>query len=117
MSSARVSRNGNDIMSFYGPIVSGHACPDTVECFAEERRRVDERPFDAAAFYARVGATAREQSALRQDLVRGLKDYFTHLYGYDRYGAETVFLVPERMGQPHTFGFALLRILHDRRLS
>jgi len=78
---------------------------------------VDERPFDAAAFYARVGATPRERSALRQDLVRGLKDYFGHLYGYDRYGAETVFLVSERLGHPHAFGFALLRILHDRRIS
>jgi hypothetical protein len=84
---------------------------------AEERRRVDERPFDAAAFYARVGAAPREQSALRQDLIRGLKDYFAHIYGYDRYGAETVFLVPERLGHPHAFGFALLRILHDRRIS
>jgi hypothetical protein len=78
---------------------------------------VEERPFDAAAFYARVGATPREQAALRQDVVRGLKDYFVHLYGYDRYGAETVFLVPEWMGHPYTFGFALLRLLHDRRIS
>ena len=78
---------------------------------------MEERPFDAAAFYARVGATPREQAALRQDVVRGLKDYFVHLYGYDRYGAETVFLVPEWMGHPYTFGFALLRLLHDRRIT
>ena len=74
-------------------------------------------PFDIESFYARVDATARERSLLRQALVRGLKDWYLHLYGYDRHGAETVFLLPERMGDPHIFGFAMLRILRDRRVS
>lgn len=76
-----------------------------------------ERVFDLGAFYARVAKTAKERAVLRQDLVRGLKDYFIAIYGYDRYGAETVFLVAERMSQPYVYGFALQRILHDRRLS
>lgn len=76
-----------------------------------------EEEFDLESFYARVEASAKERHALRQDLVRGLKDWFLHQYGYDRYGAETVFLLPERMGQPRIYGFALLRILRDRRIS
>lgn len=76
-----------------------------------------QRQFDLASFYAYVGASAKERSALRQDLVRGLKDWHQYLYGYDRYGAETIFLLPERMGVPRIFGFAMVRILHDRRIS
>lgn len=72
---------------------------------------------DLEAFYAWVEASARERAALRQDLVRGLKDYYQSLYGYDRYGAETAFLVAERMCVPHTYGFAVLRALADKRLS
>jgi hypothetical protein len=78
---------------------------------------VGEHAFDVAAFYARVGASVKERNALRQDLVRGLKDYYEAAYGYDRYGAETIFMVPERMSEPYVYGFALLRIIHDRRLS
>lgn len=74
-------------------------------------------PFDIESFYARVDASARERSLLRQSLVRGLKDWYLHLYGYDRHGAETAFLLPERMSDPHVFGFAMLRILRDRRVS
>jgi hypothetical protein len=78
---------------------------------------LDDRAFNLSAFYAHVGATVKEHHALRQDLVRGLKDYYTAAYGYDRYGAETVLLVPDRMRQPYIFGFGALRILHDRRIS
>src|SRR5947209_6156122 len=70
-----------------------------------------------ADFCTRVGATTKEANVLRQDLVRGLKDYYESLYGYDRYGAETIFMVPERMSQPYIFGFGSRRILHDRRVS
>jgi len=49
------------------------------------------RTFELADFCARVGATTKESNVLRQDLVRGLKDYYEALYGYDRYGAETIF--------------------------
>lgn len=73
--------------------------------------------FDFAVFCSGIGATVRERSPLRQDLVRGLKDYFEATYGYDRYGAETVLLLPERMSQPYVYGYALVRLLHDRRLS
>jgi hypothetical protein len=73
--------------------------------------------FAPEAFYALVGATVKERNALRQDLVRGLKDYYETLYGYDRYGAETIFQLDERMAQPFIFGFAVTRILHDRRVS
>jgi hypothetical protein len=73
--------------------------------------------FDPEAFYALVGATAKERAALRQDLVRGLKDYYETLYGYDRYGAETIFQLEDRMAQPYIFGFGASRILHDRRVS
>lgn len=82
-----------------------------------EEAGVGERAFDPAAFYARLEATSKERAALRQDLLRAVKDYHERLYGYDRYGAETVFLIGERMSQPYVFGFALLRILHDRRIS
>lgn len=75
------------------------------------------RAFDLASFYAQIRATAKERTALRQDLVKGLKDYYESTYGYDKYGAETIFRVPERMGEPFVYGFAVLRILHDRRLS
>jgi hypothetical protein len=75
------------------------------------------RTFDLADFCARVGATPKESNVLRQDLVRGLKDYYEAVYGYDRYGAETIFMIPERMGQPFIFGFGCRRILHDRRVS
>ncbi|MGH2409950.1 MAG: hypothetical protein ACRDGS_06210 [Chloroflexota bacterium] len=78
---------------------------------------MDERAFDLATFCDRVGATPKERSALRQDLVRGLKDYYESHYGYDRYGAETVFMVQERMGQPYIYGFGLLRVLRDRRIT
>jgi hypothetical protein len=78
---------------------------------------VDEEAFDPEAFYVLVEATAKERSALRQDLVRGLKEYYESLYGYDRYGGETIFLLEERMGQPYVFGFAVQRILHDRRIT
>lgn len=73
--------------------------------------------FGLASFCAEVGAAAKERSPLRQDLVRGLKDWYTHLYGYDRYGAETAFLLPQRMNVPKIYGFAVLRILADRRIS
>lgn len=73
--------------------------------------------FDLEAFYAWVEASARERAALRQDLVRGLKDYYQNLYGYDRYGAETAFLVAERMWVPRIYGFAVLRALADKRLG
>jgi hypothetical protein len=73
--------------------------------------------FDPEAFYALVGATAKERAALRQDLVRGLKEYYETLYGYDRYGAETIFQLEDRMAQPYIFGFGAARILHDRRVS
>ncbi|HEX6506578.1 MAG TPA: hypothetical protein VF221_03010 [Chloroflexota bacterium] len=76
-----------------------------------------ERKFDLAAFCARVGATAKECNTLRQNLVRGLKDYYEAAYGYDRYGAETIFMLAERMSEPYIFGFAGRRILHDRRVS
>ncbi len=75
------------------------------------------RTFELADFCARVGASTKEANVLRQDLVRGLKDYYEALYGYDRYGAETIFMVPERMSQPYIFGFGCRRILHDRRIS
>jgi hypothetical protein len=78
---------------------------------------LDERAFDLASFYARVRASAKERNALRQDLVRALKDYFDAVYGYDRYGAETIFVLSRYLGQPYIFGFAALRILHDRRIS
>lgn len=73
--------------------------------------------FDLAAFCARVGAAPKERSAIRQDLVRGLKDYSAEIYGYDRYGGATVLQLGERMGEPYVYGFAVLRLLHDRRLS
>lgn len=73
--------------------------------------------FVPADFYAEIGAERKEEHALRQDLVRGLKDYYETAYGYDKYGAETIFMLPERMHQPYIYGFALLRILHDRRIS
>ncbi len=73
--------------------------------------------FDLAVYCARVGATSRECGIIRQDIVRGLKEYFEAAYGYDRFGAETIFMVPERLTEPYVYGFALLRILHDRRLS
>jgi hypothetical protein len=78
---------------------------------------LSERAFSLAAFYSHVEAAERERHALRQDLVRGLKDYYTAAYGYDRYGAETVLLLPDRMGQPYIFGFGANRILHDRRIA
>lgn len=75
------------------------------------------REFDLATFYDGLGAPAKERHVLRQDLVRGLKDYYLDLYGYDKYGAETVLLLSERMGQPRIFGYAARRILADRRVS
>ena len=78
---------------------------------------MSERTFDPASFYAQVNATPKECNALRQDLVRGLKDYFESIYGYDRYGAETIFHLPDRVGEPYIFGYAVRRILHDRRIS
>lgn len=78
---------------------------------------MSEAAFDVAAFAAQVHATPKEHHALRQDLLRGLKDYFQAAYGYDRYGAETVFQLPDRMREPHIYGFGLHRILHDRRIS
>lgn len=78
---------------------------------------MSELPFDMASFYAQVRATAKERSALRQDLVRGLKDYYVAVYGYDRYGAETVLHLESRLGQPYIYGYAVIRILQDRRLS
>jgi len=78
---------------------------------------VEHRSFDLDDFAVQVGATSKERSALRQDLVRGLKDYYETVYGYDRYGAETIFMVGQCMGEPYVFGYGLLRILHDRRLS
>lgn len=73
--------------------------------------------FVLADFYVEIGAERKEEHTLRQDLVRGLKDYYETAYGYDKYGAETILLLPERMHQPYIYGFALLRILHDRRIS
>lgn len=75
------------------------------------------RRFDLASFCEHVRATPKESNALRQDLVRGLKDYYEATYGYDRYGAETILLVPDRMHEPYIFGFGCRRILHDRRIS
>jgi hypothetical protein len=82
-----------------------------------EETSVIERTFDLASFHAKIGATAKERGPLRQDLVRGLKDYFEARYGYDRYGAETIFHLEEYLGQPYIYGFTALRILHDRRIS
>lgn len=73
--------------------------------------------FDLAAFCASVGATPKESNVLRQDLVRGLKDYFEAIYGYDRYGAETGLLIADRMAAPRVYGYGVVRILHDRRVS
>lgn len=78
---------------------------------------MDGRAFNLERFYALVGATGKERAPLRQDLVRGLKEYYELLYGYDRYGAETIFLLEERMGYPRVFGFGVQRILRDRRVS
>ena len=75
------------------------------------------RTFDLATLCAHMQATPKESNALRQDFVRGLKDYYEATYGYDRYGAETIFMVPERMSEPYIFGFACRRVLHDRRIS
>jgi hypothetical protein len=76
-----------------------------------------EEKFNLALFYEQVGAVGKERTALRQDLVRGLKDYFEELYGYDKHGGGTIFLLEDRMAQPYVFGFATQRILHDRRIS
>jgi hypothetical protein len=73
--------------------------------------------FDLAAFYAQIDASIKERNAVRQGLVRGLKEYYEAAYGYDRYGAETIFRLGERMNEPHIYGFAARRILHDRRIS
>jgi hypothetical protein len=78
---------------------------------------VGEEKFDLAFFYEQVGAVGKERTALRQDVVRGLKDYFEELYGYDKHGGGTIFLLEDRMAQPYVFGFATQRILHDRRIS
>ncbi len=75
------------------------------------------RTFDLAAFCAQVHAVPQEVNVLRHAVVRGLKDYYETTYGYDRYGAETLFLVPERMTEPYIFGFACRRIVRDRRIS
>jgi len=75
------------------------------------------RAFDFARFCELAGASPKERAQLRQGLVRGLKDYFEATYGYDRYGAETILLLPERMAQPYIYGYGLKRLLHDRRIS
>jgi hypothetical protein len=78
---------------------------------------LEERAFDLERFYSFVEAPARERSPLRQDIVRGLKDYYCRQFGYDVYGAETVLQVSEAMTHPFIYGFAASRILHDRRIS
>lgn len=78
---------------------------------------MEERRFNLAAFNVHVGAQAKERPAIRQALVRGLKEYHEHRFGYDRHGAETVLLLSDRMSVPYIYGFGLRRILNDRRLS
>jgi hypothetical protein len=78
---------------------------------------LSEGSFDLERFYGQIGATSKERHALRQDLVRGLKDYYEWVFGYDKYGAETAFLLRERISQPYIFGFAVQRVLRDRRIS
>jgi hypothetical protein len=78
---------------------------------------LDEPAFDPAAFYAHVQATPKERNVLRQDLVRGLKDYFESIYGFDRYGAETIFHLSETLSRPLAYGYAMVRILNDRRIA
>ncbi|HEX8917523.1 MAG TPA: hypothetical protein VF898_03390 [Chloroflexota bacterium] len=73
--------------------------------------------FDLAAFYAEVGALPKEHAALRQNLVRGLKDFFRSIYGYDRYGAETIFLLHDHMNLAHAYGYGAVRIVRDRRIG
>ncbi|HLJ66209.1 MAG TPA: hypothetical protein VKX16_02465 [Chloroflexota bacterium] len=76
-----------------------------------------DRGFDLGSFCALVGAPVRECVVLRHAMVRGLKDYYRAAYGYDRYGAETVLHIPEKLSQPYIFGFAALQALRDRRIS
>jgi hypothetical protein len=79
--------------------------------------QVAKRTFDVEAFYAEVGVTARERGPIRQCLVRGLKEYYESTVGYDKYGAETVLHLTRQLGVPQVYGFAVQRILHDRRIS
>ena len=72
--------------------------------------------FDLADFIARVEARPVERSVLRQALIRGLKDYSEAVYGYDRYGAEAIIHLSDRLSEPYILGFGVLRILRSRRL-
>jgi hypothetical protein len=73
--------------------------------------------FSLKQFYRKLRIPKDERSLIEEMMAKGLEKYYHDLYGYHKYGREPVFLIGERLGEPHIFGYAAVRILHHQDIS
>lgn len=73
--------------------------------------------FDLRKFFKRLDISQPEQAALTDCLTRGIKNYYRHIYGYDKYGQDVAWLIHERMYEPYIFGFGAVEVARQEALS
>lgn len=73
--------------------------------------------FDLKKFFKQLDIPQPEQAVLTECLTRGIKNYYRHIYGYDKYGQDVAWLIHERMYEPYIFGFGAVEVARQEALS
>lgn len=73
--------------------------------------------FDLEEFFALLEIPTNEQALVTQCLAIGLYNYYFNVYGYEKYGSNLDWLIPERMYEPYIFGYGTTEILNNKKIS
>ncbi len=72
--------------------------------------------FDLKKFFKQLDIPPSEQAAITDCLTHGIKNYYQHIYGYDKYGSDVAWLIHERMYEPYIFGFGAVEVARQEAL-
>lgn len=72
--------------------------------------------FDLKKFFKQLDIPQPQQAILTDCLTRGIKNYYQHIYGYDKYGQDVAWLIHERMYEPYIFGFGAVEAVREAGL-
>lgn len=72
--------------------------------------------FDLKKFFRQLEIAQTEQATIAECLTRGIKNYYQHIYGYDKYGQDVAWLIHERMYEPYIFGFGAVEVVRQEAL-
>lgn len=74
--------------------------------------------FDLHNFFAELQIEdLDEQERILTAFGKGLENYYRELYGYHKYGKQPEGLIPERMGEPHIFGYGAVEVIRSPQIS